>query len=186
MTEEITLEADDDDDVDVEGLSEAFDVMVVEVVVRGKDKAGIVSVGVASAARQTGKKFPFISTLVCNNKGPEMSSLLIGLLSGLGGGLCSVGKGSLLLLNDEVGDERPDVSSLLAGVAFSEDFFSECDRLTSFDFSDLDKLLVFSKLPLRPLVFSTTLSDSGEAIGAPLSFLVGLPASEDPESVSSM
>ena len=61
-------------------------------------------------------------------------------------------------------------------------FFSECDLLTSFDFRDFERLFVFcgTEFP-RP----STLSDSGEAIGAPpLSFL-GLPAS-DPESVSSI
>jgi len=170
------------DVVDVEG-SEAMDVTEADdVEMGGKDIAGIVSVGVASAARHTGKKLPFISTLVCKS-GPEMSSLLIGLRSGLGGG--PVGRGSLLLRSEEVGEERPLFwsSATTAFEAFSL-FFSECDRLTSLDFRDFERLFVFCKLPLRPL--SITLSDSGEAIGAPLSFFVGLPASEDPESVSSI
>ena len=79
---------------------------------------GVVSVGVASAALQTGKKFwPFISVdmFVCSNIGPEMSSFLIGPLSGLGGcggftGFCNgnvVGGSLLLLRTEEVGEERP-------------------------------------------------------------------------------
>jgi hypothetical protein len=79
---------------------------------------GVVSVGVASAALQTGKKFwPFISVdmFVCSNIGPEMSNFLIGPLSGLGGcggftGFCNgnvVGGSLLLLRTEEVGEERP-------------------------------------------------------------------------------
>lgn len=65
-------------------LLDIFEVVEVEVKVENEFLA-VVSVGVASAARQTGKKLPFISTLVCKI-GPEMSNLLIGPLSGLGGG----------------------------------------------------------------------------------------------------
>ena len=65
-------------------LLDIFEAVEVEVKVENEFLA-VVSVGVASAARQTGKKLPFISTFVCKI-GPEMSNLLIGPRSGLGGG----------------------------------------------------------------------------------------------------
>ena len=111
---------------------------------------GVVSVGVASAALQTGKKLPFISVdmLVCNI-GPEMSNFLIGPRSGLGGGsFTAVGNvvGGSLLRTEEVGEERPLVMMVISSCLEAMElrsFFSDCDLLTSFDFKDFERLLLF-------------------------------------------
>ena len=113
---------------------------------------GVVSVGVASAALQTGKKLPFISVdmLVCNI-GPEMSNFLIGPRSGLGGGsftATAVGNvvGGSLLRTEEVGEERPLVMMVISSCLEAMElrsFFSDCDLLTSFDFKDFERLLLF-------------------------------------------
>ena len=113
---------------------------------------GVVSVGVASAALQTGKKLPFISVdmLVCNI-GPEMSNFLIGPRSGLGGGgftAAAAGNevGGSLLRTEEVGEERPLVMMVISSCLEAMElrsFFSDCDLLTSFDFKDFERLLLF-------------------------------------------
>ena len=111
---------------------------------------GVVSVGVASAALQTGKKLPFISVdmLVCNI-GPEMSNFLIGPRSGLGGGsFTAAGNvvGVSLLRTEEVGEERPLVMMVISSCLEAMElrsFFSDCDLLTSFDFKDFERLLLF-------------------------------------------
>jgi hypothetical protein len=80
---------------------------------------GVVSVGVASAALQTGKKLPFISDMLVCNIGPEMSNFLIGPRSGLGGGGFTAAAGSnvvggSLLRTEEVGEERPLVMMVIS------------------------------------------------------------------------
>ena len=78
-----------------------------------------------------------------------------------------------MLLTEDVGEERT-LSRSLDGLRGS--FFSDWDLLTSLDFN-FDKLFLWT--------FSSTLSDSGEAMGAGAVDFLGL-LSAEPESVSSM